>query len=83
MTAAQPVIFSGLGLSPGERIEVWREGTALHRGMVLETLPAMDLLWILDECTSSRQLLDLDLLRILGCTVRILPERPDRKPAAA
>jgi hypothetical protein len=70
-------------LSPGDRIEAWREGRVLHRGCVLAVIPQLDLFWILDARTGTRQLLDLDMLRVLQCPVKAVPDCPGPEPAAA
>jgi hypothetical protein len=57
-------------LSPGERVEAWQDGTLLHRGKVLAVVPALELFWIDDARTGTRQLLDLDQLRVLQCPLR-------------
>ena len=63
-------------LSPGDRVEAWRDGRLLHRGRVLAVVPELDLFWLLDARTGTRQLLDLELLRVLRCPLRMLPGPP-------
>ena len=63
-------------LSPGDRVEAWRDGKLLHRGRVLAVVPELDLFWLLDARTGTRQLLDLELLRVLRCPLRMLPGPP-------
>lgn len=70
-------------LSPGDRIEARREGKLLHRGPVLSVVPQMDLFWILDTRTGTRQLLDMDTLRVLHCPVKAVPDCPGPEPTAA
>jgi hypothetical protein len=55
MTAAESPVFVRSELSPGEQIEVLRDGTVLHRGTVSATVLALDLLWILDEYTCGHK----------------------------
>lgn len=70
-------------LSPGDRIEAFRDGRSLHRGRVLAVVPELDMFWILDSRTGTRQLLDLDQLRVLRCPLRVLPSPPDQDPGPA
>jgi hypothetical protein len=70
-------------LRPGDRIEAWREGRLLHRGRVLDVIPQMDLFWILDARTGTRQLLDLEMLRVLHCPVKAVFGCPGPEPTAA
>lgn len=67
-------------LSPGDRIEAWRGDRPLYRGRVLAVVPELDMFWIRDSRTGTRQLLDLDQLRVLRCPLRVLPSPPDRGP---
>jgi hypothetical protein len=52
-------------LSVGDEIEAWHNGRLFHRGLVTQTVPTMDLFWIIDERTGARRLLDVDALEIL------------------
>lgn len=70
-------------LSPGDRVEAWRGDRPLHRGRVLAVVPELDMFWILDSRTGTRQLLDLEQLRVLRCPLRVLPSPPDRDPGPA
>ncbi|WP_181038475.1 hypothetical protein [Arthrobacter sp. ZGTC131] len=70
-------------LSPGDRIEAFHGERPLHRGRVLAVVPELDMFWILDSRTGTRQLLDLDQLRVLRCPLRLLPSTPDRDPGPA
>jgi hypothetical protein len=47
---------------------------------VLAVVPELDMFWILDSRTGTRQLLDLEQLRVLRCPLRVLPSPPDRDP---
>jgi hypothetical protein len=76
MTAEAASIRSCSELSPGDRVEAWRDGRLLHRGRVLAVVPELNLFWILDVRTGTRQLLDLGLLRVLRCRLRALPSPP-------
>ena len=70
-------------LSPGDRVEAWREDRVIHRGRVLAVIPAMELFWILDSRTGTRQLLDFEQLRVLHCPVRTVPDLPNAEPTVA
>jgi hypothetical protein len=50
---------------------------------VLAVVPELDMFWILDSRTGTRQLLDLEQLRVLRCPLRVLPSPPDRGPGPA
>ncbi len=76
MSAEAAEVRSCSELSPGDRIEAWRHGKLLHRGRVMAVVPELHLFWLLDDCTGMRQLLDLELLRVLHCPVRLLPGTP-------
>lgn len=52
-------------LSAGEEIEAWHKGRLFHRGRVTETIPSMDLFWIVDSRTGARKLLDVEALEIV------------------
>lgn len=67
-------------LSPGDRIEAWREDRVIHRGRVLAVIPEMGLFWILDSRTGTRQLLDLRQLRVLRCPIHAVPRPPHTEP---
>jgi hypothetical protein len=81
MTAKTEVITCS-ELSPGDQVEALRDGLVLHRGRVLAVVPALELFWILDARTGTRQLLDLEMLRVLRCPVRAVPDLPDPEPSA-
>lgn len=70
-------------LSVGDHVEALRDGRVLHRGRVLAVVPAMELFWILDVRTGTRQLLDLDMLSVLRCPLRTVPDLPGPEPSAA
>ncbi|MFP3461359.1 hypothetical protein R5O87_10955 [Arthrobacter globiformis] len=70
MSATYREIRACSELSPGERVEAWRDGTLIYRGRVLAVVPALELFWIDDARTGTRQLLDLDQLRVLQCPLR-------------
>lgn len=52
-------------LQAGEEIEAWHKGRLFHRGRVTETIPSMDLFWIVDSRTGARKLLDVEALEIV------------------
>lgn len=83
MTRGPAVVHSCSELSPGDRIEALREDRLLYRGRVLAVIPELDLIWILDARTGTRQLLDLDQTRVLHCPVRAVPDRQGSKDLAA
>ena len=64
-------------LSPGDRVEAWRDGRLLHRGRGAGSSRAgsLDLFWLLMPY-GTRQLLDLELLRVLRCPLRMSPGPP-------
>jgi hypothetical protein len=70
-------------LSAGDHVEAVRDGRVLHRGRVLAVVPAMELFWIQDARTGTRQLLDLQMLSVLRCPVRAVPDVLEPKPSAA
>lgn len=81
MAAGATAIRSCSELSPGDRVEAWREGKLLHRGRVLAVVPELGLFWLKDARTGTRQLLDLEMLRVLRCPLRMLPSPPLGPPA--
>lgn len=81
MSAAEVRACSELAV--GDQIEARRDGRVLHRGRVLAIVPALELFWILDARTGTRQLLDLEMLHVLHCPVSAVPELPDPEPSAA
>ena len=54
-------------LAPGDQIEAWHNGKLFHRGRVMQTIPLMELFWILDARTGARKLLDVEALDIVRC----------------
>lgn len=54
-------------LSVGDDIEAWHNGRLFHRGRVTQTVPLMELFWILDSRTGARKLLDVEALEIIRC----------------
>ncbi len=56
-------------LAAGDRVEVWREDRLIHRGEVWAVIPHLNLFWVTDAGTGTRELLDLDLLRALLCLI--------------
>jgi hypothetical protein len=54
-------------LAVGDEIEAWHNGKLFHRGRVTQTVPLMELLWILDSRTGARKLLDVEALEIVRC----------------
>jgi hypothetical protein len=69
MTSNGRVVGSTDELVSGDAIEAFHEGTLIHRGPVMDTIPGCGLLWILDTLTGDRRLLDASGLEI----VRIPP----------
>jgi hypothetical protein len=43
----------------------------------------LELFWILDARTGTRQLLDLEMLHVLHCPVSAVRDLPDPEPSAA
>jgi hypothetical protein len=85
MTRSPSVVLSCSELRPGDRIEARYEDRLLYRGRVLTVIPDLELLWIVDAQTGTRQLLDLDQMRVLRCPVRARPDLPgpERLPKGA
>ena len=54
-------------LAAGDQIEAWHNGKLFHRGRVTQTIPLMELFWILDARTGARKLLDVEALDIVRC----------------
>lgn len=54
-------------LATGDHIEAWHNGKLFHRGRVTQTIPLMELFWILDARTGARKLLDVEALDIVRC----------------
>ena len=54
-------------LATGDQIEAWHNGKLFHRGRVTQTIPLMELFWILDARTGARKLLDVEALDIVRC----------------
>ena len=66
MTAAPPSpIRSCSELSYGDEIEAWRFGKLLHRGRVNQTLPSVEMFWIICQRTGTRKLVDMEAAAIL------------------
>jgi hypothetical protein len=82
MTEHTPVV-SCSGLSVGDRIEALRDGRVVHRGWALDVVPALELVWILDDRTETRQPHDPEMLSVLRCRVRGVPDLPEPEPSAA
>ena len=82
MTEHTPV-SSCSRLSVGDRIEALRDGRVVHRGRVLDVVPALELFWILDDRTGTRRLLDLEMLSVLHCRVHGISDLPEPEPSAA
>ena len=80
MMTAHAAVRSCSELSVGDHIEAQRDGRVLHRGPVLAVVPALELFWISDAKTGTRQLLDLEMLSVLRCPVRAVPDTagPDK-----
>lgn len=81
MGAAQVRACSELAV--GDHVEARRDGRVLHRGQVLATVPALELSWILDASTGTRQLLDLEMLHVLLCPVSAVHDLSRPEPSAA
>lgn len=54
-------------LAAGDEIEAWHNGKLFYRGRVTQTIPLMELFWILDARTGARKLLDVEALEIVRC----------------
>lgn len=52
-------------LAAGDEIEAWHNGRLFHRGRVTQTVPLMELFWIVDARTGARKLLDVEALEII------------------
>lgn len=52
-------------LSCGDQIEAWRFGRLLHRGKVSQTLPSVEMFWIICSRTGTRKLVDMEAAAIL------------------
>ncbi|HEY9357448.1 MAG TPA: hypothetical protein VIQ52_14200 [Arthrobacter sp.] len=76
MTRGPAVVHSCSELSPGDYVEAMRDEQVLYRGRVLAVIPELDLIWILDARSGTRQLLDLDQMRVLHCPVRAVTDTP-------
>jgi hypothetical protein len=50
-------------LANGDEIEAWHEGMLLHRGRVSQTLPSMEMFWIVCARTGARKLVESGSLR--------------------
>ena len=83
MPQGPAVVRSCSELSPGDHVQAQRDNTLLYRGRVLAVIPELDLIWILDARTGTRQLLDLDQMRVLHCPVRAVPDIPGPEHPAA
>lgn len=82
MTRGPAVVHSCSELSPGDRIEALRDDRVLYRGRVLAVIPELDLIWVLDARTGTRQLLDLAQMRVLHCPVHSVPDSQGPKHLA-
>ena len=58
-------------LSPGDVVEARYNGLMYYQGKVTETVPVLDMFWILDSRTGTRKLLDP-----LAFEVVRVPEKP-------
>ncbi|MGQ1796280.1 hypothetical protein ACT4S5_03960 [Kocuria oceani] len=65
---ATPVDETWLGdpalIRPGDRIEVWEQGTLCHVGTVGQSAPHLGLLWILEAGTGARRLVPVHGYRL-------------------
>lgn len=73
MDVSETPIRTCAELAAGDEIEAWHNGKLFHRGRVTQTIPLMELFWILDARTGARKLLDLEALDILRCPSGALP----------
>lgn len=67
MEAGEMPVRSCRELAAGDQIEAWHNGKLFHRGRVTQTIPLMELFWILDARTGARKLLDVEALQIVRC----------------
>ncbi|KLU10213.1 hypothetical protein ABL57_08000 [Kocuria sp. SM24M-10] len=51
-------------IRPGDRIEVWEQGTLCHVGTVGQSAPHLGLLWILEAGTGARRLVPVHGYRL-------------------
>lgn len=51
-------------IRPGDRIEVWEQGTLCHVGTVGQSAPHLGLLWILETGTGARRLVPVHGYRL-------------------
>jgi hypothetical protein len=70
-------------LAAGDRIEVRRDNRIIHQGEVRAIIAHLNLVWITDTVTGARQLLDLELLHVLGCRVRAVAASMEAAPQPA
>lgn len=64
-------------LAIGDVIEAWHDGRRYNRGRVLQTVPSMGMLWLLDSGTGTRKLVDFEAL-----VVRRVPSAEPRSAAS-
>ena len=55
-------------LSSGDRVQAWRKGRLIHKGLVTDILPAMKLFWIEEEPFRERRLLDFNEFDVVLAT---------------
>jgi hypothetical protein len=65
MTEQQGIVRDLAELTSGDVIEAWHEGRRYNHGKVLQTVPSMGMLWILDAGSGIRKLVDFEALLIL------------------
>lgn len=66
-------------LAVGDIIEAWHEGRRYNHGKVLQTMPSMDMLWILDTGRGIRKFVDFESLLVR----RLQVEEPGNNPSVA
>jgi hypothetical protein len=81
MAAAQSsTIRSCSELSYGDEIEAWRFGKLLHRGTVNQTLPSVEMFWIICSRSGTRKLVDMEAAAILRIPAAAGDARPATRP---
>jgi hypothetical protein len=70
-------------LSFGDEIEAWRFGKLLHRGRVNQTLPSVEMFWIICSRTGTRKLVDMEASAILRTPAAPRDERSAAPPSSS
>jgi hypothetical protein len=84
MTAVQAsIIRSCAALSHGDEIEAWHDGRLLQWGRVIQTVPSMQVVWIICARTGTRQLVDLEASKVIRAAVAPAsgPPMPESTPS--